>query len=263
MATDRALSVQARPTPPVVEPSQKPGFVDGVRFFFQGFSLLGWAPGALPLALVPIGAALVLTSALVTLTVWFVPGWVDAWIGATGWWVSIVQVLATAAFGILSVLVALALAQPASGPALEGIVRRVERLMGAAPAPESSFVMEVVRSAGSATIGLLGAGVSFVVLFLIGLIPGAAIVTVPLQFVAMSFALGWDVCDYPLSVQGLPLTERVRVVFGHARAVLGFSLGIAVCSLLPCGILLVLPVGVAGATRLVRAMRDERKMLLP
>lgn len=251
--------VHARPTPPVLAVrGPAPGFFEGVRCFFGGFALLARAPGALALALVPIGAAFVISAGFLSLMLLFVPGWVDQWIGTVGWWVPIVKVVALATFSVISVLLALTLAQPASGPALEAIVRRVERQLGLPEQPSSPFVTEIVRSAGSAMIGLTGAVVSFLGLFLMGLIPGAVVVTVPLQFIAMAFCIGWDVCDYPLSVRGIPLGERIRFIFSNARAILGFSLGIAICALVPCGFLLILPVGVAGATALVRAIQASR-----
>ncbi|NUP08782.1 MAG: hypothetical protein HOW73_22265 [Polyangiaceae bacterium] len=260
--------MQARPTPPVVATpaDRRPGFFDGTAFFFRGFSLLGKAPGALPLALVPIGAALAFSASFVGLVAFFVPGWVDAWVGTAGWWVPIVKVVATLTIALFAIVVAIALTQPASGPALDSIVRRVERVLGVPEHPASSFGMEILRSAGSAALGLIGAGIAFVLLLLIGLIPGAVVVTAPLQFIALAFCVGWDVCDYPLNANGVPLGERVSFVFRNARPILGFSIGIAACTLVPCGFLVVLPVGVAGATGLVSAIiawESKNRPLLP
>jgi CysZ protein len=232
-------------------------FFLGLGCFFRGFTLLARAPGALPLALVPAGVALAISAGFLSLVFLWVPDWVEQWVGTGGFWVGVLKVIATATAAVLSVLVALALAQPASGPALEGIVRRVERELGAPPSPESPFLVEVLRSAGSAAIGLGAAITSFVVLFLLGLIPGAVVVTVPLQFIAAAFCIGWDVCDFPLGIRGATLSERLSFVAANARAVLGLSAGVALCSVIPCGLLLVLPVGVAGATALVHEITQR------
>ncbi|MDZ7588451.1 MAG: hypothetical protein U5J78_04675 [Parasphingorhabdus sp.] len=63
--------------------------------------------------------------------------------------------------------------------------------------------------------------------------------------------LAWDVCDYPLSVRGLPVRVRVAFLQKHFFPVLGMSAGVALLGLVPCGVLFALPIGVAGATRLL------------
>lgn len=242
--------------------SDKLGFVDGIWFFFRGFGLLAKS-GSIGLALVPVGVAIFLTFSLWFLVVWFIPSLVASWTSATGTWLAVVQVLATLACMVLSVLVGLALAQPASGPAIEAIVRRVEKRLGVAPHPESTFLAEVGRSAGSAAIGF-GFGITATVaLLLLGLIPGAVVVTVPLQVVATALSIGWDLCDLPLSVRGLPIGQRVKLVFGNFRVVLGFSMGLVLVSLIPCGFFLFFPVGVAGATALVRALEEPSSTSRP
>lgn len=223
-----------------------------MRCFFRGFSLLARSPEAYGLALVPIAVAFIITIGFSALSLFFVPALVERWAGSAGWWVEVLKLLALATFLIFSVLLGIALAQPASGPALEALVRKTERKLGMPEHPQESFTTGIARSAGSALIGLGSAFVAFVVLALIGLIPGAAIVTVPLQFVSTAFCIGWDLCDYPLSVRGVPLKRRVAVVFGNLRAVMGLSFGLGLCALVPCGFLLLLPIGVVGATALVR-----------
>jgi CysZ protein len=223
----------------------------GLGSFFRGFGLLASTPGAYPFAMVPVVAAVVLTAGFSVLSVLVVPALVERWTGPGGFWVDVLQVLATLAFLILSTLLGLVLAQPASGPALEAMVRRLEARLGAPPRPDTPFLTEVARSAGSATIALVGGLASFFVLLLLSLIPGAAVV------------IGWDVCDYPLSVRGLPLRRRIEIVTANLGAVLGFALGLGLVALVPCGFLLLLPVGVSGATVLMHEVHrwDESKLL--
>lgn len=242
---------------------RKPGFVMGLGSFFRGFGLLASTPGAYPFALVPVVAAVVLTAGFSVLSVLVVPALVERWTGPGGFWVGALQVLATLAFLILSTLLGLVLAQPASGPALEAMVRRLEAQLGAPPRPETPFLTEVARSAGSATIALVGGLASFFVLLLLSLIPGAAVVTVPLKFVFAVIFIGWDVCDYPLSVRGLPLRRRIEIVTANLGSVLGFALGLGLVALVPCGFLLLLPVGVSGATVLMHDVHrwEEKKLL--
>jgi CysZ protein len=86
--------------------------------------------------------------------------------------------------------------------------------------------------------------------------PPAAIVTTPLKLGVTGLMLAWDLCDYPLSIRGMPIRTRFALLGRHLAAVMGFGLGLALLSLIPCALLLALPVGAAGATRLV--VRLER-----
>jgi CysZ protein len=73
--------------------------------------------------------------------------------------------------------------------------------------------------------------------------------------------VGWDVVDYPLSVRGVGLRARLHFVARNLPAVFGLAVGVAAVALLPCGLLLVLPVGVAGATRLVHEIHAYERAI--
>ena len=77
-------------------------------------------------------------------------------------------------------------------------------------------------------------------------VPPAAVVTFPLKLLVVAMLFAWDLCDYPLSVRGMPVGARVTLVARHVPAMLGFGLGLALLSLLPCAAFLALPIGVAG-----------------
>ena len=66
----------------------------------------------------------------------------------------------------------------------------------------------------------------------------------------------------PLSIRGVPIRERVIFMKRNAGAMVGFGAGLALMSLLPCALLLAIPAGVAGATRLVATIeRAEGRRL--
>jgi CysZ protein len=88
------------------------------------------------------------------------------------------------------------------------------------------------------------------------LVPAAAVVTLPLKFVVSAILVAWDLLDYPLGRRGLGVGARLRWFGAHMGAVLGFGSFAAVVLFIPCAGLLLLPVGVAGATALV--VRAER-----
>jgi CysZ protein len=225
--------------------------VGGLRCFFSGFSLLFGNPRAWPLAIVPAACAVILMITFTSLSIAFIPDLVERWAASDAIWVAALSVLASMVAVTISVFLALALAQPAAGPALEALVRATERKLGLPEHANTPFFTDVLRSAISAAFALGAGAFIFTILILIGLIPGAALVTVPLKFVAAAILIGWDVCDYPLSVRGVPFRERVRFILRHADGVLGFSAGLALVAMIPCGFLLLLPVGVTGATAFV------------
>jgi uncharacterized protein involved in cysteine biosynthesis len=81
--------------------------------------------------------------------------------------------------------------------------------------------------------------------------PPASFVAQPLQFVVAALLAAWGFLDYPFSQRGVGVGARVRWIGLRFGAVLGFGLAAATMLLIPCVGFLVLPLGVAGAARLV------------
>ena len=235
-------------------PPERPGFSAGLRAFFGGFAFIIGTPGVWPLAMVPVLAAMVVTTLLGWGAVSFVPEQVRALLGARGGGVlsTILEVIATGIALIASALLGLALAQPLSGPALERIVRRVERSLGAPEWPATSVVDDVIRSLKAMLIPYAFGLPILVGLFVVNLVfPPAVVVTFPLKLVVTAIMLAWDLGDYPLSIRGVRVSERVSFIARHGKAMIGFGLGLALLGLIPCLLVLLLPAGVAGAARLV------------
>lgn len=251
-----AAPIAPRPSPPPPEP----GFFHGVRALLGGFGFVLGTPSVWHLAAVPVVVALALTTGLayggVDLASRHLPASVLAGAGATGVLGSVLatllKIVAYLAIVIVAALVGFGLAQPLSGFALEGIVRRVEARLGAPAWTPPTFFQGLARSLQSVLVAAAFAAPVFAVLIVIGLVvPGAGVVTVPLKLLVTALLAAWDLCDYPLSIRGLPMGERVRRVRRHVGAMLGFGFGIALVGLVPGAIVLVLPAGVAGAARLM------------
>lgn len=239
--------------PPLV-PGARPAFGAGIRALAGGFGFVLTNPAIWPLALVPIAAALVVSTLLGTAAVATIPAQIQALLGARvgGFLATVLGVVATALALLVALLIGFALAQPLAGPALERIVRRVEARLGAPPWPPTSFVTDVLRSLESVVVTYAFGLPILTVLFLVSLaFPPAALVTTPLKVLVTAIVVAWDLCDYPLSIRGVPVGARVLFMKRNATAMLGFGFGLALLGLLPCLLLLVLPAGVAGAARLV------------
>jgi CysZ protein len=237
-----------------------PGVLEGLKSPFRGFGFILAHGDTWPLAAVPLFMGMLVTIGLSSLGVHFGSALLDQWLpSGSGLLLSLVAVLAKAVGLVLVVAMSLALglvlAQPLSGPALERLVRKVDAELGLPPWPETSFLTDVGRS----FMGLL-LPLAFGVPVLVGLflltffVPPAAVFAVPAKIVVTALLLAWDLCDYPLSVRGVPLAERIAFLSRHKAAVLGFGLALVLLALVPCSLFLVLPAGACGAARLVASM---------
>ncbi len=233
----------------------KSRFADGLAAPWQGLSWLVSTPSAWPLAIVPV----IVFTVLVTGGSWFGVHLVESWLAprvasAEGWallW-HVVRVLGWLAALTAAVLVALSLAQPISGPALEALAQKQGEALHAPPLPKTGVVESFFRSLRVTMFGLLLTVPIIVALSIVELfLPVLAVVTVPLKFVASALMLAWDLLDYPLSLRGAGVRARLDWFSQNFAAALGFGASIAVIGLIPCAGLLFLPAGVAGATRLV------------
>jgi len=249
-----AMNAEA-PAVPVF--ARRPGFVSGLRSLLRGFGFLLGHPRSWPLAAVPLLVLLALATALSTVAVLWLPGIVGGLVGpATSTWTTVgtaaLKALSIVAAMVLSLVVAFGLAQPLSGPALEGLIRLQEKHLGAPERPPTRFWLDIWRSLQSLLLGYALGLPLLAVLFVVSLLfPPAAIVTTPLKIMVLAFTLAWDLCDYPLTVRGLPVSERFRVLARYRGAVFGFGVALALVSFLPCALFLCLPAGVAGAGRLI------------
>ncbi len=237
------------------------GISAGLRACTGGIQFVVTTPAVWPYAAVPVAIMAVLTCGLGALGVWaalqashyFFGEANSAW-GQAGSWLTTGLLVIPAL--VLAVLLGLGLAQPLSGFALEAISRHQERALTGKVLAPPSFIAAMftgLRIGGftlAATITVLGA------LFVVNLVfPPAAIVTVPLKIIIASWLLAWDFLDYPLSLRGLGVRERLGWARRNLSAVTCFGVAWTLLAFVPGSVLLFLPMGVAGAARLV--IEDE------
>lgn len=234
----------------------------GARSFVRGARWLVTHPKQWPYAMVPALFALVMVTSFGGAGVWAALHFSHAHrtADALGW--QIVGVLETVAMMVgavgLGVLLGLSLAQPASGFALDQISRRLELSLGGPNRPDGAFMETAWRGLRVTLAGLAVSLPLFGLLLLVGMVvPFAVFVTVPLKFVLGSLLVAWDLLDYPFGLRGMRVRERLRWIRANFRAVLGFGASAAVLLLVPGVGLLVLPLGVAGATELVTAVEKR------
>jgi uncharacterized protein involved in cysteine biosynthesis len=243
----------------------KASFGVGVRAFWAGTKFVIGRPANWPLAAVP---ALIAAFAMVAVSVgacrfgWSLldsyeaPNHLDVQtepLKVAGYFliqVLLLRGLVALVALVLGVTMGLTLAQPLSGFALDRLARRKEEALGLASSPElgSGFfrTVRVTVFALLVTVPLLG------LLSLLTLVfPPVAIVTVPLKITISSFAVAWDLLDYPLAFRGLGVRQRIRFCSQNRASVFALGLLASISLLVPGLGILLLPIGVCGATELV------------
>jgi CysZ protein len=262
MATPMPL---ARSAPQRSSSGRSAGLGAGIRAFFQGLAFVVSTPGVWPVAMVPIVTAALVLGAFGSLGVWSAVRAASTIAAGDGAWEDAARGLLEVVLGavalVVAALLALALAQPLSGWAIDRLVRRQERELGASTPPTTTNeIPRGARIAHSLGVSLLALVVGVPVLGALTLVdilfPVAAVVLVPIKFVVGSLLVAWDFLDYPFSLRGMSVGNRLRFIGRHFRAVLGFGMSAALLLLIPCVGLVVLPMGAAGAARLVREVES-------
>ncbi len=234
----------------------------GFTAFLGGVGFILTTPSAWGYALVPAGTALALLCGFGALAYPLARRLSDWLMGQQGGFATasqgVLTVALSAAFLALAALLAVALAQPLSGWALEAIVRKQERQLTGRCPPEPSFLRSLWIGVRCSLFIILVGGTTTAILFTVSLLfPPAVVVTIPLKFLQVAWVLAWDLVDYPLGLRGLGIRRRLGWALAHFGAFTAFGIAWSVVLLIPGVFLLVLPMGVAGAARLVLAAEGD------
>ncbi len=242
----------------------------GARALFAGWGFLLRTPRSWPYALLPaliLGLLLGLvgwstTSLLFPRILASLPrasaGLEHAlWLGASG--------VLTAGVLVLGVSLALALTPPLSSPALEALVSLQEAGMGIPKRQRQSWWSEIWCGFRAQVFVWIFVAPALAALWLLELlVPALLMITTPLKLIVTSFALAWNLLDYPLTLRGVRMRERLLLFRRFKATCLGFGASFAVLFWIPCGCQVVLlPVGAAAATRLVWELLVHAPDLLP
>lgn len=246
------------PTAPSTTRRAALGFFAGVRALFGGLGFVVTTPSSWGWALIPVLVATALFGGAGVLAVWggnelAARLLADA---AGGTWSEVatwaLRILFWAIGLVVAFVLSMSLAQPISGFALEALARKQEVALGGRTWPDQPFVGSTLRSLRvtltALAIGLPIIGALAVITFLF---PPIGIVTVPLKFVVTGVLAAYDLLDYPLSLRGHSVRDRLVFIRKNFPAVLGFGVATAALLLVPGAGLFLLPFGVAGATRMV------------
>ena len=241
------------------------GFFAGVRALFGGVGFIVTTPSAWGWALIPVVVATVLFGGTGALAIWGGNELTHRWLSdpGAGTWSTVgvwtLRVLLWTLGIVIAFVVAISLAQPLSGFALDAIARKQEVALGGRTWPDQPFFASAVRSLRVTLKALaIGLPILAVLALITVLFPPVAIVTVPLKFLVTGLLAAYDLLDYPLSLRGHTVSDRLVFIRKNFPAVLGFGAATAALLLIPGVGLLLLPFGVAGATRMVMAEGREK-----
>lgn len=244
--------------------SARLGFFAGVRALFGGLGFVVTTPSAWGWAMIPVAVASILFGGTGALAIWggselaahlVGSGGVADAAAATTWstvgiWA--LRILFWAIGLVVAFVVAMSLAQPLSGFALEALSRKQELALGGVAHPDQPLIAGAVRSLRvTLTALLIGLPILGVLALITVLVPPAGVITVPLKFIVTGVLVAYDLLDYPLSLRGRSVGDRIVWIRRNFPAVLGFGVSAAALLLIPGMGLLLLPFGVAGATRMV------------
>ncbi len=226
-------------------------FSTGFTSVFRGMGFLGRSPGSWPYAVVPLIVVVVLSA----IFGWAVMRWVQPWAeglfgpaGDTAWWSTALSWLAAVIAFTAGLFLAYVLAAPLSAPALEKLVESREVEMGAAPRVARGYLWEMGAGFRAAAVALAVTAPLWLLIWVVELvIPAVAPVTLLLKALLTSAAVSWSLLDYPLTLRGITLRDRVRLWRRRPGLVAGFGVAFAALFWIPCFGLLMLPVGVIAA----------------
>lgn len=237
------------------------GIGAGLSAFAGGIGFVIGTPRVWLYSLVPMVVMVFVTILLSVLFVWgglALTGWVvgqpeSTWARIGVWLVNAMVVLLSL---LVAAIAALSVAQPLSGFALEAVSHAQQlALTGKAP-PTQPLLRAMFNTAKIVFLTLLVGTPLLAILFIITLLfPPAALVTIPLKFVLCAWLLAWDFLDYPMGLRGMGLRARLIWVRRNLDAFTTFGICWAMLVIIPGIVLIVLPMAVAGATRMV--VEDE------
>jgi CysZ protein len=233
------------------------GFVDGFFAVFRGLRFLVRTKRAWPFALVPAVVLVALSLLGLFVAIQFVAPALIALLpppsssfGRFG--VFLLRGLAIVVAFVASVVVAASCAPVIAGPALERIILLREKDLGLPEREPVPFFTEIACGLRAQLLAFAVGAPVFTVLWLLTLaFPPIAVVTLPLKLATALVLLVWSLLDYPLSMRGVRLRDRLTLLRGQAPAAVGFGVGITLFFAIPVGAIVLLPVAVAAATELV------------
>lgn len=250
--------------PPPLPPAPPSGFRDGLATLLGATTIAIWPP-SLKYSVLPFVITLTLLAAFLWSGYAWWPGLGIRSAEEPGWWGYVQQAQAwllsfgLALFGLFTgMILSIAVTEPMCGAL--GILDRLVLVQKEELAPQAPWHPPGGGAAIRRALKVLAVGLCIQIpaqglaagAFLLDLIPFVGpllglFLTVPSLLLA-SLAMAWNLSDYPFSLAGWGVRQRLAWLWLHRRAVVGLCLPLTLLSFFLAP--LVLPVGVIGVSRL-------------
>lgn len=237
------------------------GFSGGARTLFSAFRRVAGTPTCWPYALVPSLVLTLLAGTAVASVFAYARPALDSALGtvtSVEWFNELLVWVAVLGSALLSIFAALIITTPLSAPALERLVAQTERALGVPERAPLGFVREMWCGLRAQAAPLLWTVPAWLALLLVDAVaPFLAPLTFALRAVLTSVGVAWALFDYPLTLRGVGIRQRLSLLRRCAKPVLGFGAAFALLFWLPCCGIAFLGVGVVGATELLVKLSER------
>lgn len=256
-----ATSLETHPGTDSSPAPSRPGVFSGVGALLGSFGFIARRSRCWPWAAVPGLVVLALSGALVWLSFDSFGPWVGRWLlpDAETWYAEsahfALRWLSSILAAYVAILIATVAAPSLSAPALEHLVRLQERALNVPEREPQSFWYELSCGLRSQAFAVCASVPLWVVLALLGaFVPVLAPLWLGAQLLLGSLTLAWNLLDYPLTLRGVRVRQRLTLLKRNAAGVFGFGIAFAALFSLPGSAIVLLPVGVVAATQLTWRM---------
>jgi CysZ protein len=219
----------------------------GVRFFFAGLRMMFRHPSLLALSMIPIAATAVVLMGLALGFAWLLGQYLAESLDEFS--ATLIKVAIFAAALLAGYFLYLPVARVLLAPVAESISRKTHLLNTGSPFAQNVNWLRAILEGLKLVILHLFLGVIALTMGLFVPPIGA-----PLAIGVAVFLSGLDFFDIPLSARGVALRKKLGVIFANKSLAFGFGGAAYLMLLIPIVNLLLLPVGIIGATLLTDAL---------
>lgn len=219
----------------------------GVRFFLSGLRMMLRHPSLLGLSMIPIAATAVLLLGMALGFAWLLGASLAESLDEFS--LALIKVAVFAAALLAGYFLYLPLARVLLAPFAEALSRKTHLINTGSPLQQNVNWLRAIFEGFKLVMFHLLLGV-------IAIVGGFVFppVGAPLGVAIAVFLSGLDFFDIPLSARGMALRNKLGVIFSNKSLALGFGAAAYLMLLIPIVNLLLLPVGVIGATLLTDAL---------
>lgn len=244
----------------------KPGFIAGIRYFLNGFSLIR-RPGIRRFVVIPLTINIVLFSAALWMGIVYIDSFIDdlkvsitanseeglQWLGTIIDWLGwIIIPLFVLVFLAVMFYTFTLVANLISAPFNSLLAEKIEDQLAESSTTSSAGIMEMIGDIGGSFVSefrkLLYFLLRAIPLLILFLIPVVNIIAGFIWFLFSAWMLAVEYSDYPMGNHAMRFQDQRTTLKSNRLFALGFGTAVTVATMIPILNFFVMPAAVAGAT---------------